>query len=738
MTDHPRFQLEAGVYEALVADRDWPVPAFWEFNFVYGMNGSGKTSLARAIETGAANNGLVAKRFDREYVYETLALTNLVSGLWVVSPEAQSLVKQRDALSQEQKKLEEGLGTAQAKSQLAREHYSAFLQSLADELRPLKRKARGNDASTYSGTQVEAALREHEFSASSLAPEAQKELLQTIEQEQLGSMRGFGISEALQAIQPLIEDRTATDVDAIAQGRSDSWTTHERAVVRSVEGSPCPFCEQTLTSQAVETIRRRPSSQDHSGRETARQFEWALQRVRDGILHEPPDPKGFHHPLAAHATRLLEEAERLRDELVDIVPAIDQALDDLRRVAGGESPPAWLIAARALRDQLEALTELMSEHETARRSQNSERLEAFKQYEAALLQTSYKDWKAAEEAKARKANTEAQIRSDLAQVQSDLDDVAARLRGLMPPDVLNDDLRRYLGHDAIRFVAHADDGSTEPGYRVIRSNGQPAKRLSEGELTAVALLYFLRDCRTTEATAPPDVVVIDDPVTSLDDAGVFSAHAFIKDALARNHGTEGPTVIILTHNHAYFRLLAEWAWTLNKEDRDTGKRRERAKLLETLAFVDDSATTCRLRPMSDAAAGAGTEYAILMARLVEYRDDILTPTADADVAPLEMQVAPNIARRVLEGFLAFKYGASRRDMMGNLLDRSLRDPRLSEFSGERRERLSKLLNANSHGTHLIDSYQVIASRTEIRNVISDVLDLIATVDPDHYQGFAGG
>ena len=55
----------------------------------------------------------------------------------------------------------------------------------------------------------------------------------------------------------------------------------------------------------------------------------------------------------------------------------------------------------------------------------------------------------------------------------------------------------------------------------------------------------------------PDVVVIDDPVTSLDGSGVFTAHSFIKEAVAREHGHAGPIVVITTHNHSYFRLLVD-------------------------------------------------------------------------------------------------------------------------------------------------------------------------------------
>ena len=170
------------------------------------------------------------------------------------------------------------------------------------------------------------------------------------------------------------------------------------------------------------------------------------------------------------------------------------------------------------------------------------------------------------------------------------------------------------------------------------------ERLSEGESTAIALLYFLRGLRETPDA--PDIVVVDDPVTSLDDSGVFTAHSFVKEAVSRDHGEPGPMIVITTHNHSYFRLLVDWCGHLNR------KQRERALLFETVAYVDGShQAICRIRPMPLALAHAGSEYSILMSHLVEY---VQSETKNVD--PLSIYVAPNVARRVLEGFLTFKYG----------------------------------------------------------------------------------
>jgi wobble nucleotide-excising tRNase len=54
-----------------------------------------------------------------------------------------------------------------------------------------------------------------------------------------------------------------------------------------------------------------------------------------------------------------------------------------------------------------------------------------------------------------------------------------------PAEELNDDLRKYLGHSDLLLEIK------DAGYTISR-NGVPAKSLSEGETTAIALLYCLK------------------------------------------------------------------------------------------------------------------------------------------------------------------------------------------------------------------------------------------------------
>ena len=90
------------------------------------------------------------------------------------------------------------------------------------------------------------------------------------------------------------------------------------------------------------------------------------------------------------------------------------------------------------------------------------------------------------------------------------------------------------------------------GYQIIR-NKDKAENLSEGEKTAIAFLYFLKSLEDKSFDLKKGIVVIDDPVSSLDTNALFQAFGYVKDRTK-----DAGQLIILTHSHSFFRLVKNW------------------------------------------------------------------------------------------------------------------------------------------------------------------------------------
>ena len=89
-------------------------------------------------------------------------------------------------------------------------------------------------------------------------------------------------------------------------------------------------------------------------------------------------------------------------------------------------------------------------------------------------------------------------------------------------DEINDEMEIFLGRREL--VCEVD----EEGY-TIRRHGEIARNLSEGEKSAIAFVYFTISLKDRDFDLENGIVVIDDPISSLDSNSLFQAFAFLKE-----------------------------------------------------------------------------------------------------------------------------------------------------------------------------------------------------------------
>lgn len=122
-------------------------------------------------------------------------------------------------------------------------------------------------------------------------------------------------------------------------------------------------------------------------------------------------------------------------------------------------------------------------------------------------------------------------------------------------------------------------------YKIIREDGSEVKEtLSEGEYTFVTFLYFyhlIRGSISESGISKDKVVVIDDPISSLDSNILFIVSNLIKTLVkdARNDTNGIKQIFILTHNVYFFKEVTlkvrdgKWKeesyWIIRKLDNKT-------------------------------------------------------------------------------------------------------------------------------------------------------------------------
>lgn len=257
-------------------------------------------------------------------------------------------------------------------------------------------------------------------------------------------------------------------------------------------------------------------------------------------------------------------------------------------------------------------------------------------------------------------------------------------------DEINRQLEVFLGRKELVFE------STAEGY-LLKRNGERAKNLSEGEKTAIAFVYFTIHLKDRDFTVNDGVVVIDDPISSLDSNSLFQAFSFLKNAVRDSY-----QVFILTHNFDFLQLIINWfshsegrkSYYMIKNLRNNDKR------IATLAVLDKLLKNYN------------TEYQYLFKILYKF-----TPDGTLD----SVYHLPNIARKVLDNFLMIMYPDN---------NNSYKKLEKINFDENKKTAIYKFTNDQSHITGKGFNPALVS---ESQNVIAFLLEMMHTVFPDHYK-----
>ena len=345
---------------------------------------------------------------------------------------------------------------------------------------------------------------------------------------------------------------------------------------------------------------------------------------------------------------------------------------------------------------------LIQEHNDAIAAFEQQVRTARERLEQSLVAEALDEFKALSE---KKTTTEA----DLLKAETDKRELDTKIgllekeivEHLRPADELNEELRNYLGRDDLTFTAK------DTGY-IITRHGQIATNLSEGERTAIAFLYFLKSLKDKNFTLATDIVVIDDPVSSLDASALFCAFGYLK-----TRTKDAGQLFILTHNFTFFRQVKNWFHHLRGPD----KKEQRFYMVE--ATSANGKRNSILKPLDRLLREFESEYHYLFKMVY---DESKKPAGQRALE--EFYAIPNIARRLLEGFLAFRFPRETNNLH-NQLERS-------SFDAAKRARLLRFLNTFSHDQTVGENGHDLSLLAETPMVLADLMDFLKAEDVGHF------
>ena len=106
----------------------------------------------------------------------------------------------------------------------------------------------------------------------------------------------------------------------------------------------------------------------------------------------------------------------------------------------------------------------------------------------------------------------------------------------------------------------------DKNYKILRADGREAKHLSEGEKTVIAFSYFLTTLDDKNIVLKNTMVVIDDPVSSLDQNYLYNLLTLLYRRFKAP--SKFKKLFVLTHNFYFFKKLRDILKNATKDNKD--------------------------------------------------------------------------------------------------------------------------------------------------------------------------
>ena len=732
---------------------------FARFNVIYGGNGSGKSTLAALLaelakgdwsdgailtvkddsqqtrEIRKPDDALSARLcvFNADYVAKNLKFDEgETESLLYLGEESIDIQNQREVLEDAINDLETAL--PELKQELTRKQRHRD-KIATDGARKIADLLQGIDGQRYGGRhfqrpQFESALQSPQRDMSSFDIGQQIRRIASPPKERIALRTGLSIPlvDATDQVSRILAQTVTSEAIEILKGNHQAAAWVQEGMQLHNAGDRCLFCDGVYTEERVDRLNRHFD-------ESLRQVQQTIDRLDTQLVKYEEQceqfVKGLEPPKSLDEVRTkcwLDHTDAIRCTIA----AVKERLAFLRQQLACKREELFqsLTLEESNTDSavsgnvdVEPLNVIIREHNSDIDNYDQLKNQVCSdvvQYHVEQVREDYVASKGAVQEVERKLNsTKQQLKAnktELQRLKNSQQDHAHFAR------LLTTDLHRYFGRDELTFEI-----SDHNGY-VIQRNGEKADHLSEGEQRSIALLYFLRDIESNGANLRERIVVFDDPVSSVDDGAATGAFAYIWDKCVGLNNKGVAQLFVLTHNFDFFRRwingLDSTFKSKKKQDeysirelRANSSRNAEGGQTRVPYFVlwDDPARYAQLR----------SEYHYLFWRTAKEIASSNNPNTGV-IDSYDAAMLPNVCRRLLEGFLSFRYPqhiGNFRNQMSAAIDQL-------EDSASRNHML-RLMHEYSHNEqcNMAKPIQIL----ETPMVVEHIFRTIQKLDKDHYS-----
>ena len=728
----------------------WPasLPDFERYNLIYGWNGSGKTTLSnlfralekktniadgdvefelengnRIIGSDLAENERIPqiKVFNRDFVAESVfpIKRGNIEPIFVLGEDSVEKQKQIDILIAEKTEITRKLSAKTAEFETAKRDEEKFAIEQGRHIKHADGLAGTIGYSNYNQAIFRAKAEE-------LITRGNVDEL-VLAEEKLDEFRKISRAEKKAAINLLSFTSPDGDRWAMVTGELlrtsivtnflEEFTgapTREHWVrqgleIHGMDATHCKFCGNPLPSGRIQQLEAHFNDNYKKFIAELNAAKQAIEIEIQSLNISMPDFGNFYDDLQndykQQVNIMNEQKEAMRGRLQALIRLLDIKLSAPFQLVSVDVAPAALSLVA-----VDTVNAIIKRHNDRTEEFNNQVDNARKQMEAHFVAQAVDEY-------IEQKNAKNNLEAECMELQDTIKSLVGQIRGLerdiiehqKPAEELSADLAIYLGHGELEIRPVED----APGYLVYRS-GKPAQNLSEGEKTGIAFLYFLKSLAGKEFNLADGVVVIDDPVSSLDANSLYGAFAFLKEKTV-----DAKQLFILTHHFTLFKQAKSWLKRMPKKDplKKVAKYQIQCECGESYRI----SKICRLDKLLDE---YDSEYYYLFDQVYKI-GNISAQEAHLD----QYYGVPNLARRLLEAFFAFKRPHLLKGDQNSSLYEVINQ---TELSVAEKTKIDRFLNIYSHLQHVGDQEHDISILSETPTIMRSVLKMIKTEDPTHF------
>jgi wobble nucleotide-excising tRNase len=719
-----------GVY----TDFSWgDLPEFKQYNVIYGWNGTGKTTLSKmlgSLNTGSLpefttleysilddegnthsqgskfstpvrvfNGDFIAKNVD----FDALSSKTITVVLGEENKEA------LEAIKVDEKKLSEVISDISKKVTAKRTKESTHSTAFTDIARTISQGTQGAIVRNYNKTNAETAFRamggKELLSEAELATVSKSVAQDTMPKLAELSLAGIDktladtISEAKTILGRTVE---ATIIARLKDNPDISgWVEIGLAVHKKHGSKACEFCGQALDASRISDLTAHFNEADAKLKADVDILADTLRRLYSSIdgIQAVDKANVYKEYQDNYEAGCIDFLERKKTAL-EAIAKFGELVNSKKAHTTEALPVSEKPSLDSLSESLASLNGVIVEHNKktdefdVRRKVDSQKIErhhlsniydTVKTLEGDIKVLSDEITSLNDDENIGKKAIETRLTENRAKISS----------SHKACEMLCTDIKKFLGHSEITFRVNAD----ETGYDILR-NGDRAKSLSEGERTGIAFVFFITHLKEEGFDPKTGVIVVDDPVSSLDANSQFQAFAFLKEATK-----EANQLFLFTHNFDFLKLVLFWV-NRNKNKRSV------FMINNPISIEDGSRTGASLVRLDPSLEKFESEYHYLFNLVYAYGN------GDGTVATA--YAMPNIARKLLDSYLMFRVPKS--------VETYARLQELN-FDEEKKTAIYKFTNDQSHITGSGFDPSLVP---ETQKCLRYILELMEATFPEHY------